>query len=207
MHVKKALLIFIFTFFVFLANSQSGYLGLNFDFNSSLRTQHTFAGDFHAEARLGKQSNWYLNWDFALGANVQSDFYARANILILAYGSRDFWRSLGNSNNGGAVICMALAPLLCPVGLTNYFYTSYNGDFRMGIYLNPMHLDYWDSKNPVRSWSVHGGLKILYHWQGNSNIYLKFGGINIFNTFTYKNADKENGVLFNFSVGTLFGVN
>lgn len=200
--------IFIFLlFFSSSANSQSFYLGYNFDFNSSLGSLHTFAADVHAEARIGKKSNWYCNWDFAMGANANNDLYGRANITILAYGSRNYWQNIShNTNSVGEAIGVLLGPLLCPVGLTNYFYTTNNKDLRIGLYLNPLILDYWDMNDPIRSWSIHGGIKALYHWRKNANFYIKFGGINLYNTFHYQNSGRYDGLLLNFSFGTLYNL-
>ncbi|HYG50182.1 MAG TPA: hypothetical protein VD905_04725 [Flavobacteriales bacterium] len=204
--MKKAcisILLFIWSFTDL--HAQGGYFGLNFDFNSTLGTRHTYAAGIHAEARLGKKSNWYANWDFALGSNLQTDFYARCNITILLYRDPDWFRC-SSCNSLGDALAIILAPLLCPVGISNYFYTSHNKDLRLGFYLNPIQMDYWDSQKRIRSWSIHSGFKLIYNWQGDSNIYLRVGGINLYNTLNYKNADQENGVLLNFSVGTVFGV-
>ncbi len=205
--MKKLVILISFSLFFNCARTQSVYCGYNFDFNSSLGTLHTYAAALHAEARLGKHSNWYCNWDFAMGAESSSDFYGRANITILAYGDPNYWRNLGSStNSGGELIAVVVAPLLCPVGLSNYFFTSRNRDLRLGFYINPLMLDYWDLKDPIKSWSVHGGLKLLYKWHHESNLYIKIGGISLRNTYHYQNSNRYDGVLFNFSVGTLFGL-
>jgi len=200
--LKKTILI-LFVLLAGTSQAQKGYYGLNFDFNSTLNTRHTYAAGIHAEARLGERSKWYLNWDFALGANMQSDFYARCNLTILLYRDPDWFRC-SSCNSFGEYMGVLLGPLLCPVGVSNYFYTSRNKDLRFGFYLNPIQMDYWDSPNRIRSWSVHAGFKMIYNWQGNSHLYLRLGGINLYNMLHYNNAEQENGLLFNFSFGTVF---
>lgn len=205
--MKKTLPLFFFIFFIYKANSQQGYFGLNFDFNSSMRHQTTYAGGLHAEVGLGHDPTWYLNWDFALGANTDADFYGRANILILLYGQPSYWNSMGqNTNSFGELLGYLFTPLLCPVGVSNYFYTSRSGDLRLGFYLNPMQIDYWDSDDPISSWSVHGGFKVLYNWHNDHNFYFKIGGMNIYNTLRYNNSARQDGVFLNFSFGTVIGV-
>jgi hypothetical protein len=197
--MKKWLLI-LFPVFAFNVNAQNGYWGLNFDYNS----KNTRALGIHGEVCVN-DDNLYLNWDFALGANLKNEFYGRTNVLLLCYKSGAYWHSAANGPHPLAGVLAGLVlPWICPVGITHYFYTSTDKRVRLGWYLNPLGLEFWRSDNRITAWSVHGGLKLIYNAKGNANMYVKLGGMTTVNTLRYPGSSNENGLLLNISLGTVF---
>ncbi|HLP12173.1 MAG TPA: hypothetical protein VK177_09600 [Flavobacteriales bacterium] len=196
--MKKSVFI-IFFLVVIHTQAQTGYVGLNFDYNS----RSTRALGIHGEVCVN-DDNLYLNWDFALGANLKNEFYGRTNVLLLCYKSGSYWSAAASSARpilgiiGGLVL-----PWVCPVGISYYFYTSHDEDIRLGWYLNPLGLEYWRSADRISAWSVHSGFKFLYNHKSDVNLYVKLGFMTTVNTLNYPGASRLNGVLFNFSLGTL----
>ncbi|MEW6470222.1 MAG: hypothetical protein AB1458_15005 [Bacteroidota bacterium] len=187
------------------AIAQSSYWGFTFDHNSSLHNPNTFAFGVDIQARI-KRSNWYFNWHYSAGQNTNMELYNRANITILLYGNPDYWEySFSDCESLGEFFGLLLFPAVCPIGVTNYFYNSPSGRLRAGFYLNPLQLDQWDmGSRQITSWSVDGGFRFLFNTHKTSWMYLSFGGMQLNNIGS--NPDPaSNKLLFNFSVGNLWG--
>jgi hypothetical protein len=209
--MKKIIFVFMCVFTHGRLKAQTGYAGAAFNYNSNLAYNHTGAVEITGSLCIA-ESNWYIDWDFALGQNFQSDFYGRGNIALLLYKSPDWWSPVQHpqyfsytpSAVAARVAFTLLFPAICPVGATNYFYNGNN--LRLGFYMHPFLMDYWDTRKPVTSWTLEGGFKILINRGREGNLFMKVGATSINNLERYKNADKANEFMLTFSLGTLFGI-
>jgi hypothetical protein len=202
--MKKRALFFLAVLFSCGISAQRTYWGASFDYTTSLQSPKTFAVGLDFQSRLRK-SNWYLNWHYSIGQNSKQDMYARANITLLLYCYDDWWTSSGSSNDVlGEVFVKVFGPVICPVGVTYYFYSPPTNKVRLGLYASPLLMDHWDKgRNSITSWSVEGGIRVLYNISSDKTILFSAGGTQVTNIRSYAGAANFNRSMLSFSIGIL----
>lgn len=162
-------------------HSQGVYSGATFDYNTGIGERYTYGIGFHLEARVFRPKNLYLNWHYSIGANTHGEFYGHGGMSLLLYKDSDWWRVNSWEGLVGAVI----GPLFIPNGVTYYLPNQpmlRNGrHVRIGMYCNPISLEYWNTKPyKVTSWTIESGAKLLYELDNHKFIYLA-GGVSFTN--------------------------
>lgn len=177
----RLLLVFFALVFCTALRSQAVYTGGTFDYNTGIGERYTYGIGFHVEANPFRSDNWYLNWHYSIGANTHGEFYGHGGMSLLFYKSNEWWSI--NTFEGwlGAII----VPLIIPNGVTYYLPNQpvlRNGKhLRIGMYCNPVALEYWDAKPyKVTSWTIESGAKILVEVANNRYVYLA-GGVSFTN--------------------------
>jgi hypothetical protein len=174
--MRKLLLITIFVFSTFLCKGQQGYSGVTFDYNSGIGERYTYGLGLHMEMRCTRTKNLYFNWHYSLGSNTHGEMYGHGGLSLLLYRYDDWW---DNVHSWDELVGTIIAPIMIPNGVTYYLPQKSKAckdhRIRMGIYCNPIAMDYWNMKpRKVTSWTIESGCKLL--WEINDNRVLYFAG-------------------------------
>ena len=173
--MKRSIIILLLVFTLSRVQAQQSFIGLSADYNSGLNFQGTYGLGVHVEVRVANTDNLYFNWHYGLGGTDNTEFYARGGMSLLLYGSRDWWSTPVNDIYG--LLGLIIGPIICPNGMTYYFPQPRRSDFRIGIYANPLILEFWDKKPvSVTSWTLEGGVKILYTTNSTAVFFAGIGG-------------------------------
>lgn len=161
-----------FTSFV---KAQGVYAGPTLDYNSGIGERYTYGIGFHFEARVFRPKNLYLNWHYSIGSNTHGEFYGHGGMSLLFYKDNDWWSVNTWEELMGAVI----GPLIIPNGVTYYLPNQIRlhnrKHVRIGIYCNPIALEYWNMKPyKVTSWTIESGAKLL--WEVGNDRFIYFAG-------------------------------
>lgn len=164
------------------ARAQRVFTGGTFDYNTGIGDRYTYGIGFHVEANPFRSENFYLNWHYSIGTNSHGEFYGHAGMSLLFYRSEEWWLGV-NSFEG--LLGAFIVPLIIPNGVT--YYLPYGQEMlngrhvRMGVYCNPVVLEYWNSRPyKVTSWTIETGTKFLIEIGDNRFIYLG-GGVSFTN--------------------------
>lgn len=174
----RFLLSAVFVLSMCFVRAQSGYAGFTGDFNTGIGERYTYGLGLHVEARVWRCNNLYFNWHYGAGSNTHGEFYGRGGLTVLAYGVREWWGYRASTWQEAAII--VVGPLVVPNGMTYYFpnelYAANGNRVRLGVYCNPIALEYWSMKPyKVTSWTLEAGAKILYYTKNDRVVYLAAG--------------------------------
>lgn len=205
--MRGFLLTIIFVFALRFAHGQECYAGLTGDFNSGIGERYTYGLGVHVEARVWNCENLYFNWHYTFGSNSHEEMYLHGGMSLLIYRNPAWW--LGARGDGRAFLITLLGPLVVPNGMTYYLPRSssnwMNKRLRVGVYCNPLAMDYWDAKPyKVTSWTVEYGTKLLWETNSGRILYLA-GGLSLTNNMRRQQAYNGYGTeeLVHIQVGIL----
>lgn len=198
--MRQALFLVVLFMFVGKISAQEFIAGLTADYNSGIGERYTYGVGLHTEIRI-KKSNWYFNWHYGAGSNTHGEFYAHAGLPVLLYKSEDWWDTPVDDWEGA--LGLLLGPVICPSGITYYTPRQVNKDYRLGIYCNPLALDYWQMQPyKVASWTVESGAKFLWYMSDQRLLYIA-GGVSFTNNIRRGYRWYGNETLVGLQIGLL----
>jgi hypothetical protein len=180
--MRIPLLAVIFTCIFAQSSAQEGYVGMTVDFNTGIGERYTYGLGLHTEMRCPRTENLYFNWHYGIGSNTHGEVYGHAGLSLMLYRSDTWWNNIHTWDD---FLGTLLGPLLIPNGVTYYLPQHSNAcrdhRLRIGMYCNPIAMEYWNTKPlKVTSWTVEGGCKLLWETKGDQIVYLA-GGVSFTN--------------------------